>query len=235
MPVYAALRLTAHLNAVRHAAMSPEVAARAVVADDAAHHVSDPDGLVGLDTLRASDLDRAIAAALVFHAGDWALALPRPGALAPLRGPAALTTAALEAGAAVVHVGGGLAWVPQPVGPAVQWRLYAAEPPLLTTTPGEADRQLSEAVLEVGRQLAELDLASGQRPDVPEVVLPRCYGGRAQKSAHRALLLWEATGAALDDDSAVLHSHAIGSRAAALRRVHAAAAEALCAAVSWVG
>ncbi|GAB3622069.1 hypothetical protein GCM10027418_01510 [Mariniluteicoccus endophyticus] len=232
MPVLPAVRLTAHLNSVRRAPASAEVVARAVVDDDAAHHVTDPDGLVGLDPIRANELDHALAAVLLLHPGDWVLALPRPGHLLPLRGPAVLTAAALEAGAAVVHADGGLAWVPQRVGPAIQWRLHRAERPLLATTPQEAERQLSETVLRATRALTELDLASGARPDLPEAVLPAAYGARAQRLAHRALLLLEAAEAGLDDDTEVLHSHAIGVRTTALRELRDAASVALCAVVS---
>lgn len=230
----AAVRLTAHLNAVRHAATSPEVAARAIIGDDAAHHVTDPDGLAGLDPLRANELDIAIAATMVTHGGDWVLALPRPGHLAPLRGPASLTQAALGTGAAVVHAEGGLAWVPHRVGPAIQWRLYAAERPLLAATPAEAERRLSEAVLAAGAALAGL-APSGERPEVAELTLPRSYGSRSHRAAHRAMLLWAATEAALADPTGLLHSHDVGVRDRALRDVHDAAADALCAAVSWVG
>ena len=57
MLVSAAFALTVHLNACRHSAISAEVGARGVIGDYTAHHVIDAEGLLGLDPLRATELD----------------------------------------------------------------------------------------------------------------------------------------------------------------------------------
>lgn len=235
MPVSSALALAAHLNACRHSPLSPEVAARAVTGSHTAHHVVDPDGLLGLDPLTAGELDRAIAAALVLVDSDWAVALPRPGRLAPLTGPPALTAAALEAGAVVLPVTGGPAWIPHVLGPAIQWQVLTAYAPLLTLTAADADRQLRDVVLHAERRLADLPLAASGRPDEdPAPTLPACYGSRSQQLLARGWLLSHAAEAALADDGDTLHVHAIAARREALARLRDAADEAVAAAVNWV-
>lgn len=232
MLITAALRLAGHLNALRHTPLSPEVAARGICGDDVAHHVIDPDGLLGLDQMTANELDAALRAALLLGHDDWTLALPRPGRLAPLRGPAEFNAAALEAGAVVLGSAGGPAWVPQAIGRAVQWRIRHADAPRLTLTPAEAERQLSEAILRSERQLTALGAAAGVRPDPERPQLPSAYPARAQRSAHRALMLIRVCEAGLAEHAG-LHSHAVQVRAEHLRAVHEAAIDALCAAVTW--
>ncbi|WP_051215464.1 hypothetical protein [Granulicoccus phenolivorans] len=234
MTIEAAIRLTGNLNVLRHTAVSAEVSAREVVADDVAHHVVDPEGLLDLNPLAANELDIAMRAAITRYPGDWSLILPRPGMLGALRGPAALTRLALEMGAAVVSQAGGLGWVPQPVGSAVQWVVLPAEKPALPTAPTEADRHLSETVLRIADALAAQEMSSGERPEPVFAPLPAAYGGRAKKLATKALRLIHAADAALADDSGLLHSHAIQTRRTALREVQRAAIDALSAAVSWV-
>lgn len=242
MSVAAAIRLAGNLNALRVGAVSAEVAAREVVDDDVAHHVIDAQGLLGLDPLGANDLEEALRSALLLtsslpdaHAPQWILALPRPGALAPLRGPAELNATALAAEVAVVPAAGGPAWVPHEVGQAVQWQVLPANRPAFPETPADADRHLSEVVLRAGQTLAELDMSSGQRPAYAHPQLPATYPERSQKSAHRAMLLLAAADAGLEDHSGLLHSHAIGVRRQVLTELRNAAAAALSAAVSWPG
>lgn len=236
MLLTAAVALTANLNACRHSALSPEVAARAVVGNHTAHHVIDEQCLLGLDPLAANELDSAIAAALVLVNSDWLLAVPRPGRLAPLAGPADLTAAALAAGVAVLPMAGGPAWIPHAVGPAIQWRISYAAAPRPVAGPAESDRNLREVVLRVGRRLADMPLGSVERPEhdgPPE--LPGCFGARAEQSLARAWSLMHAMEAALIDDGDTLHVHAIEARRQAVTAVRDAAEEALCAAVSWTG
>lgn len=235
MPVSAALALTAHLNACRHSPLSPEVAARAVIGEHAAHHVVDPEGLLGLDPLTANELDRAMAAALMLVDSDWAVALPRPGRLAPLAGPPTLTAAALDAGAAVLPVVGGPAWVPRAVGPAIQWQILSSAAPQLTLTAADADRQLREVVVQVGRRLADLPLGTSEEDDAPPPILPAGYGSRSRQLLARAWRLSRAAGTALEDDGNTLHVHAIGARRSALGDLRDAADSALAAAVTWTG
>lgn len=234
MTIEAAIRLTGNLNVLRHTAVSAEVSAREVTGGDVAHHVVDPEGLLELNPISANELDTAMRAALARFPGDWTLILPRPGMLGALRGPAPLTRFALEMGSAVVAREGGLAWVPQPVGSAVQWVLLPAEKPALPTAPTEADRHLSETVLRIADALAAQEMSSGERPELAFAPLPSAYGGRSKKLATKALRLIHAVDAALADDSGMLHSHAIQTRRTALVEVQRAAIDALSAAVSWV-
>ncbi|MDO5498865.1 MAG: hypothetical protein Q4F67_04185 [Propionibacteriaceae bacterium] len=232
----AAIALTANLNAARHTTLSPEVAARAVVGDHAAHHVVDHHGLLGLDPLSASELDAAIAAALLLVDSDWLLAIPRPGRLAPLAGPPDLTSHALEAGAAVVPARSGPAWIPHAVGPAIQWLILPARAPQLTPDPAEADRLLRQLVVRAGRSLADLPLGTTERPEIdPPPALPPAYGQRSQQALARAWQLSHALKAALADDGDTLHLHAIEARRRTLSELRDAADQALCAAVSWTG
>lgn len=239
MHILAAIRLTGHLNALSAGeAMSPEVAARHVVADDTAHHVIDSHGVLGLDPLRANELDNALAAVALLTSTNptdagWALVLPEPGALGVLRGPAELTTAAMEAEVAVVHTGGGYAFAPQQVGSAIQWQVQPANSPAPTPTPSEAERQLSEAVLASARRLGELDMTAGERPEEVAAMLPAAYGSRAQRGAQRALTILRACDAGLADSN-LLHAHAVNTRETVLRTLRRSASDALCAWVTWL-
>ncbi|MVA77184.1 hypothetical protein GC722_14290 [Auraticoccus sp. F435] len=235
MPRLAAITLVTHLNALQHTPLSSEVAASLVAHGDVAHHVVDADGLLGLDPLRSSDLITALRAVQLVAPGSWQLALPRPGALGVLRGPVALNRAGLETGAVVVHASGGWAFVPHRVGPAVQWRVLAAERPFPSPSAAECERALSAELLQAAGTLSELDAPSGTRPDVdlPGPLLAAAYPARQQRAAERALRLLLVAEAGLADDRDVLHSFAVQKRADVLRRLQAAAADALCAACAW--
>ena len=94
MDVLASVRLTANLNSFLQGQQSLEQAERAIVGPDVAHHVLDPDGVLGLDPLAASSLDDALVRLKQVEPDGWFLALPVPGSLGPLRGPAAFNRAA---------------------------------------------------------------------------------------------------------------------------------------------
>lgn len=236
MQLLASIRLTTHLNALRHGLVSPEVAARTVLGSDAAHHVVDPEGLLGLDSFAANGLEEALVAVGPFEPEGWTLTLPRPGVLGALRGPAEMNTAALEAGAAVVGLSGSLAFVPHVVGAAVQWQVFAANRPFPPPSPYESERELAHQVLAAGAVLEGLDqIAAGERPDLDaEVLLPAGYSPRQQLAVGRAHRLVLACELALADDRGMLSSHAIERRQLALRELLAAASAALCAACTWV-
>lgn len=238
----AAIRLVTHLNVLRHGAdplvaatgvPSIEVAARTVQAGDAAHHASSPDALLGLRPDGSSPLDEAMAAALRHDGSDWLLALPRPGKLGPLRGPAPLTRAALAAGAAVVPVAGGPAWVPTRVGPAIQWLLTSAERPFPPPSAAEQEHALTLAIRQATGVLAELGMVSGQRPESTGLLLPAAYPARQRHSADRALRLVEVCEAGLADESGLLHAHAVELRARTLRMLLNAALDSLEASCAW--
>ncbi len=228
------LRLVANLNAALHSSLAAERAAAEVVGRDVAHHLVDPDELLGLDPHRATDLDDGFARLLAAEPERWLLALPVPGALGVLRGPAALNTAALEVGEAAVAAGGGVALVPHRVGPGVQWRVHAAARPFAPPTLYEAERELSEAVLRAAATLTQLDVAAGSRPrDDDAPALAPGYPQRARLAADRAARLLAACDAALSTDGASITLYEAEVRSRELRLVRSAAGQALCAAAGW--
>src|SRR5215203_1051026 len=142
------VRMTANLNSMIRGHQSIEQAERAIVGGDVAHHVVDPESVLGLDPFEASILDDTLEALLTVEQDGWFLALPLPGSLAPLRGPAAFNLAAVEQGEAVVASSAGIGLVPMRIGHAVQWRIFVAERPLPPSGPHEAERALNEVVID---------------------------------------------------------------------------------------
>lgn len=243
MALYPSLRMTTHLNALRHLArdlapaadrqLSAERAAAAIIGDDVAHHVVDLGERAGLDPSRATPLPDALPA-LAGIESEWILALPQAGALGSLRGPVALNRAALAVGEAVVASTSGIALVPHRVGQAVQWRVFAAERPFPPPSSYDAERALSEAVLKAATTLTQLDVASGRRPGLTmDVGLPGAYSPRQHAMAARAMRLLAACDAALQTDGASITSFEVEARSRELRLVRDAANQALCAAATW--
>ena len=229
------VRMSANLNSMIRGQQSIEQADRAIVGGDVAHHVVDPDGALGLDPLQASTLDAALEALLASELDGWFLALPVPGSLAPLRGPAPFNLAALDQGEAVVARTAGVGLVPIRVGNAIQWRIFAAEQPLAPSSPHEAERALNEVVIEAAATMSRLDVAAGARPSLAAgVLLAPGYSTRQRATAERAARLLAACDSALLNDGASISSFEAERRAAELRRVRAKAGEALSSAVSWL-
>ncbi len=236
MQALPSLRLTVNLNAVLRFQRSPAQAAAAVVDRDVAHHVVDPEDLLGIDPLQATALAEAVAVIAAREQEMWVLALPQPGALGALRGPASLNRAALEAGEVVLASSGGIALVPHAVGRGVQWRVHPAERPFAPPTSYDAERALSETVLSAAATLSRLDVAAGSRPGThPTADLAPGYSSRQRLAADRASRLLLACETALASDGAALSLYEAEVRAQELRRLHRAAADALCAAASWMG
>ena len=235
METLPALRMTANLNALAHGLTDAVRAAAMIRGADVAHHVVDPDGVLGLDPFTATELGSALPALAGSHREGWVLGLPSPGSLLPLRGPRPLNEAALAAGEVVIAQSGGVGLVPLQVGGAVQWRVYAAERPFPPVSPYEAERALNEAVLGAARTLAQLDLAAGTRPsDLASTRLAPGYSSRQVATANRTLYLITACSAALQDDGGSLSSYEADLRSRTLRAVQAAARQALCTACSWM-
>ena len=235
MDLLTSLRLTAQLNALAAGATSLARAEPAVTGADVAHHVVDPDAVLGLDPLRATGLVEALPR-LAAVPGPWVLALPAPGNLGVLRGPVPFNQAALEVGSAVVPGAGGPALVPFRVGPGVQWRVFAANPPAPSPSPSEAERMLSQAIAAAARTLTALDVASGTRPRLDAAfTLAPGYPPRQVATADRAARLMIACEAALADSGRSITAFEVDIRARELRTVEAAAREALCAATAWRG
>jgi hypothetical protein len=229
-----ALRLTAALNAFAgDGGPGDDALVPWVVGPDVAHHVIDPDGLLGPDTTHAVPLADAVARLFAREPELWVLTLPVPGALGGLRGPKELNLAGLERGGAVVAATAGLALVPYRVGPAVQWRVFTAERPLLPTGPYDAERELGEAVVRAAATLQRLDVAAGTRPAEICLQLPAAYPNRQRLAADRAARLLLACDTALASDGNSVSSYESDLRSRELRAVRDAARNALCAAVTW--
>ena len=231
-----ALRLTVALNAMINTPLTVAEAVAVVQADDVAHHVVDPDNRLGLDEDGAVSLTVALPVVAARESDMWVLALPAPGAAGALRGPAGLTADALTVGEVVVAGQAGFALVPHRVGPAVQWRVWPAEPPAPPPSPPEADGALSETVISAAEALGRLEVAAGVRPSGP-VRLATAPGlsTRQQARIDRALRLLEACTVALESDGASISAWEAETRLRELRRVRAAAAAALCATATWAG
>jgi hypothetical protein len=235
MELLASVRMTANLNSMIRGQQLLEQAERAILGPDVAHHVIDPDGILGLDPIQASTLDAGLERLRDLEREGWFLALPVPGSLAPLRGPAAFNTAALEQGEAVVASSAGVGLVPMRLGPAVQWRVYAADRPLAPASPHEAERALNEVIITAAAALSRLDVAAGPRPaEATGPMLAPGYSTRQRATAERAARLLAVCDAALGHDGASISLFEADRRAGELRRVRARAGEALGAAVSWL-
>jgi hypothetical protein len=229
------VRMTANLNSLLRGEQGLEQAERAIREPDTAHHVVDPDDVLGVDPLAATPLDQALVRLRAIEAEGWFLSLPVPGSLHPLRGPARFNQAALLQGEAVVASTAGVGLVPHRVGAGVQWRVYAADRPFAPSTPYDAERILSEVVIEAAAILSALDVASGRRPaDPAPPLLAPGYTSRQQANAVRAARLIAICDAALGGDGGSLSSFEADRRATQLRRLRACAGDALGAAVSWL-
>ena len=234
------LRLVSVLNALTGDGLDAARAEDALrVADNGdpnrAHHVFDPAGVLGLEPQVATPVRIALGRVANQLPGEhWALLLPQPGRLAGLRGPIATNAAALETGVIVVNHGGGLGWLPRPVGPAMQWELVPAERPLLPATPGEAAQALNEQILAAGRELGRLDAPAGNRPDdAASIHLGAAYSHVNQKLLDRALLWREASRAGIEASPQLLHSHGVLVRDKQLRELDDICRDAISAAASW--
>ncbi|MFT8395187.1 hypothetical protein [Propionibacterium sp.] len=238
--VIESLRLTSVLNAMAAGLLSaPQAEAQLRTTETGAsgrpHHVVDEQQLLGLPADAGSPVRLALARIVNrMPAERWTLLLPRPGRLGGLRGPVETNQLALECGAVVAARRVGVAWLPRPVGPAMQWQLVWAEAPLPPPTPGEAARALSEQVLVAARELGELDAPAGRRPRcAASVVLGRAYPQACQGLLDKALLWREACQAGLDATSETLHSHAALTRERHLHDLNQLCLDAISAAASW--
>ena len=212
--------------------LGPDDLLDAVLGDEAAHVVGTTGG--------SGPLVPALAAARNAGADAVAAAFPGPGDPVGVRGPAAFTGAAVEAGEAVLLLGAGLGWVPALVGRAVEWTPYdvARRPP---PDLGDADRDLRGAVRAAADQLARLDVARW-RPEVADLLhdlragdpLPAPPGvpARAHDLARRALHLAVVVDVALADEGAAVSAGEMAARRDALVPLERAVRRALTAAFS---
>lgn len=208
----------------------------------AAHHVHDPDETLGLsehDPLSSVPIRMALAR-ISHNPHDtpvlWGLLLPVPGQLAGLRGPAQVNRAALDAGAIVIcHQGSttmpaGTAWIPHPVGSAMQWTVVRAVAPLPPPTPADAAPLLRSAICATAAQLNELSMMGGRRPDVvpPYLTGHRPADQRLLDSAWTVMMACDA-----GRESTMITAYGAQTRETALRQLRNAASQAVTAATSW--
>ncbi|HEX5427742.1 MAG TPA: hypothetical protein VFX00_05420 [Pedococcus sp.] len=205
----------------------------AVLGGDATHVVA------GLPDIEGGvPLARALAELRIRGAETCGLALPEPGDPVGIGGPRELSTAALEAGEAVIA--GGIGLVPRRVGSAVEWSAYAASPRQLADV-GETDRALRLALQESAVALADLDVARW-RPEAADALMdlhrpprlepPPGTPQRCAELAARALQAQAIVDLALEDDGGALSAAEIAARRAALHPLGAAARRGLVAACS---
>lgn len=218
--------------------VSPDDLLDAVLAGDAGHHVvPGPDGepeplLLALGRWRSAG---AVAAGL---------ALPVPGHLAGLGGPASFNAAAVEEGEAVILVGAGLGLVPHRAGSGVVWEAHPAQPRPMADL-GEADRGLRATLPAVADALAGLDVARW-RPEVADELLnlqhPPAFDAPpgtpplAASLAGRAHQAQSIVDLALEDHGGAVTAHEIAQREAALAplaQVARAAMVAACSPEAW--
>jgi hypothetical protein len=210
------------------------------------------DGIVGGDT--AHDVvglpDRPDAVPLILalgllraeggrHAG---LALPVPGDLLGLAGPAGFNVEVVDVGEAVVVEGAGLGLVPHRAGAGVQWRCYRAATERQVPDPSEADALLRRALLGTADRLADLDVARW-RPDVADeltslrrhvdLAFPPGMGSRAVRLAGTAARCRAIVELALEDDGGSVTAAEADARTEALRAFDHAARRGLVAACAY--
>jgi len=210
------------------------------------------DGIVGGDT--AHDVvglpDRPDAVPLILglgllraeggrHAG---LALPVPGDLLGLAGPAGFNVEVVDVGEAVVVEGAGLGLVPHRAGAGVQWRCYRATTERQVPDPSEADALLRRALLGTADRLAHLDVARW-RPDVADeltslrrhvdLAFPPGMGSRAVRLAGTAARCRAIVELALEDDGGSVTAAEADARTEALRPLDHAARRGLVAACAY--
>ncbi len=223
--------LATWLEAARIGQVSPEELADAVRGDDPRHLVV---GLPEQDVLELYELPAVVT-------GRVSLAMPAPGDLVGLGGPASFNVAATDAGEAVVAGAFGL--VPEVDARTVVWRAYQAE-----RVPWVDDREtameLKLALADVTRRLVDLDVAAWQ-PDIPDLLLnlrhriplplPPGYDARRAETVERAVLCLDILELARPDDGGAVSAYEMQQRRAALDDLGRATRRALVGACSSRG
>lgn len=208
--------------------LSPDDLLDGVLAGDVTHLVDGEPLLTALAALRRAG------------ATGFGAAFPRQGAPVGLGGPPAFTTAALDAGEAVVAIGAGTGLVPRRVGPTVEWTTHPAERRQVPDV-GEAGRALRETLLTAAGVLADLEVARW-RPEVADELIdlrrvhvpvaPPGVPGRCVELAGRGLQAVGIAQLALEDDGGALTADAVEQRRAALVPLDLAGRRALVASCS---
>ena len=210
------------------------------------------DGIVGEDTAhdviglpdRADGVPVILALGLLRTEGGHRahLALPVPGDLLGLGGPADFNGEVVEAGEGAVVHGAGLGLVPHRVGAGVQWRCHPAVSGPHLPDPSEADGLLRRALLGTADRLADLDVARW-RPEVADeltslrrhvdLAFPPGMGARAVRLAGLAARCRAIVELALEDEGGSVSATEADARVEALRPLDHAARRGLVAACAY--
>lgn len=234
-----ALRLASVLNSLHFGEIDAAVAeARLRLMDRTSsgqpHHVSDPNGICGLETEKLIPIRLVLSKAANQGLGPWFLLTPTPGRHGGFRSASESLIQAMETGALVVEANGKMAWLPKPIGPAMQWLLVEAQRPTYPISPAEASRNLSEAVIAIGAKLAAIDNPAGTRPDEAlSVHLGEAYSTRCQRLLDRAMFLLKVADEGLKATSRALTTENVLAREKQLRNLRAACLDAISASASW--
>ncbi len=183
-------RLVAWGNALLGGSAAPDDVADAVRGTDTRHLVREADGGVSGLTLALGRLRGRGVTGL-------RLALPVPGHPLGLSGPAAFNSAAIEAGEAVLAVGGGIGFVPEIAWHGagedeadgiteVVWQCLDVRddaPPADVPALGDAERELLEAMRDATELLLRLDVAGGARAGEVRALLRSGGGGGVAEAA----------------------------------------------------
>ena len=165
------------------------------------------------------------------------VALPVPGDLVGLAGPASFNHDAVEAQEAVLVVGRDSAYglVPRLDARTVLWRTHPVQSPVLLD-PGEADRSLRQVLLSATAELVRLDVASWQ-PEIPDLLLnlrhreppelPPGSSAAILEGLERAELCLEIVTLALEDHGGAVSAYEIEQRRSCLTELDRAARRAL--------
>ena len=124
----------------------------------------------------------------------------------------------------------GTAWIPHPVGSAMQWTVVRAVAPLPPPTPADAAPLLRSAICATAAQLNELSMMGGRRPDVvpPYLTGHRPADQRLLDSAWTVMMACDA-----GRESTMITAYGAQTRETALRQLRNAASQAVTAATSW--
>jgi hypothetical protein len=220
--------LATWLDAARTGLVRPEDLADAVRGDDPRHLVT---GHPERDVLELHELPEVVE-------GRVSLALPAPGDLVGLGGPAPFNVAATDAGEAVVTGTFGL--VPEVDARTVVWRAYPADR-VPWVDERETAAELKVALADVTRRLVDLDVAAWQ-PDIPDLLLnlrhraplplPPGYDARRVETAERAVLCLDILELARSGEGGAVTAYEMEHRRVALDDLERATRRALVGACS---
>lgn len=208
----------------------------AIVGADTAHDIT---GIPGLDG--GQPLIIALGSLRSHRATGASLALPVPGDLVGLGGPAEFNAEVVDAGEGVVVEGADLGLVPHQVGAGVQWTCHQASSHRQLPDASEAEAALRLTLLRTAQTLADLDVARW-RPEVADDLvslrndratgLPDVMHPRAARLASDALRCRSIVELALQDDGGSVSAAEADARRSALVPLERASRRALVAACS---